>query len=87
MTEWIPGAEKSPDRLDALVWACTELDLAQWGTAVDADVNLEEDIGYGVEDCRGVYSGRTDFTCDSGSVHARVSSRNEDMLKKFGWLR
>lgn len=24
LTEWVPG-EKSPDRLDALVWACTEL--------------------------------------------------------------
>jgi len=24
MVEWVPG-EKSPDRMDALVWACTEL--------------------------------------------------------------
>ena len=27
--EWIPGAEKSPDRIDALVWAVTELNLIE----------------------------------------------------------
>jgi len=27
MCEWVPGAEKSPDRVDALVWAVTALDL------------------------------------------------------------
>lgn len=27
MCEWIPGTEKSPDRVDALVWALTMLDL------------------------------------------------------------
>jgi predicted phage terminase large subunit-like protein len=26
MCEWVPGAEKSPDRCDALVWAITELE-------------------------------------------------------------
>jgi hypothetical protein len=25
MCEWVPGAEKSPDRIDALVWAITKL--------------------------------------------------------------
>jgi phage terminase large subunit-like protein len=28
MCEWVPGAEKSPDRVDALVWALTSLDLS-----------------------------------------------------------
>ncbi len=28
MCEWIPGAEKSPDRLDALVWGLTALNLS-----------------------------------------------------------
>jgi phage terminase large subunit-like protein len=27
--EWVPGAEKSPDRIDALVWALTSLNLVQ----------------------------------------------------------
>ena len=27
--EWVPGAEKSPDRVDALVWALTSLDLSR----------------------------------------------------------
>ena len=26
LCEWVPGAEKSPDRLDALVWVITELE-------------------------------------------------------------
>ncbi|HEY4720309.1 MAG TPA: hypothetical protein VII92_00565, partial [Anaerolineae bacterium] len=36
---WMPG-EKSPDRLDALVWAFTELDIAgteSYGAAVVAE--------------------------------------------------
>ena len=28
LCEWVPGEGDSPDRLDALVWACTELGLA-----------------------------------------------------------
>ncbi len=27
MCEWVPGAEKSPDRVDALVWALSQLIL------------------------------------------------------------
>jgi phage terminase large subunit-like protein len=27
MCEWVPGAEKSPDRVDALVWAISQLML------------------------------------------------------------
>jgi phage terminase large subunit-like protein len=28
LVNWVPGAEESPDRLDSLVWALTELDIA-----------------------------------------------------------
>jgi len=31
MTEWIPGAEKSPDRVDALVYALSMLNLNAYG--------------------------------------------------------
>ena len=35
MCQWVPG-EKSPDRMDALVWALTELMVSQspWGAGV-----------------------------------------------------
>jgi phage terminase large subunit-like protein len=35
MCQWVPG-EKSPDRMDALVWALTELMVSQspWGGSV-----------------------------------------------------
>lgn len=32
MTTWVPGDEKSPDRVDALVWAITELMLEKQGS-------------------------------------------------------
>ena len=45
MTTWVPG-EKSPDRMDALVWALTELMLGDLTTNADA-IDALEDLGVG----------------------------------------
>lgn len=45
MCEWVPGAEKSPDRVDALVWALTMLDLSQWNFSAYEE-NYDEEVGY-----------------------------------------
>jgi phage terminase large subunit-like protein/ribosomal protein S27AE len=44
MTTWVPGDADSPDRSDALVWACTELKGLSRGSWADA---------YGVTKCAG----------------------------------
>lgn len=36
MTSWVPGDADSPDRLDALVWAITELKLGEGAKSLDA---------------------------------------------------
>jgi phage terminase large subunit-like protein len=54
MGEWIPGAEKSPDRVDGLVYALAELDILNYGAAdyTESDYGV---VGYGEDDYRGVY--------------------------------
>ena len=37
MTEWIPGAEKSPDRVDALVWAITKLNISTFNAPLPSN--------------------------------------------------
>lgn len=44
MTEWVPGVEKSPDRMDALVWAVTALNLYDY-IGGDQDDEKEE-VGF-----------------------------------------
>ena len=42
LTNYVPGlTSKSPDRLDAFVWACTELDLLP-----SFDISMNPDDGY-----------------------------------------
>jgi len=54
MCEWVPGAEKSPDRVDALVWALSLLDLVPWHFS-DNTFKYNE-VGYGIsENIDGVY--------------------------------
>ena len=55
MCEWIPGADKSPDRVDALVWALTTLDISN-STYAQYD-SYDGDVGYSFTDTtRGVFS-------------------------------
>lgn len=43
MCEWVPGAEKSPDRVDALVWALTALNLeVPFGKAAQSPIAQKE---------------------------------------------
>jgi len=47
MCEWVPGAEKSPDRVDALVWALTALDLViPFGKAAKSPVPQHKNRDY-----------------------------------------
>jgi len=43
LCQWVPGAEKSPDRLDALVWVLTELMLGEEAQSEDV-VSLAERV-------------------------------------------
>jgi hypothetical protein len=56
MTEWIPGAEKSPDRVDALCYALSilnlnayagrDFDLPHFDAIEEYDPFSKNDIGY-----------------------------------------
>lgn len=41
MCEWVPGAEKSPDRVDGLVWAISQLQ----GVGIQSEQNYETFVG------------------------------------------
>lgn len=45
MTEWVPGVEKSPDRMDALVWAVTALNLYDY-IGGDQEKEEKEEVGF-----------------------------------------
>jgi phage terminase large subunit-like protein len=66
MVEWIPGAEKSPDRIDALVYALSTLDVNPYA-AFDCEIyNADGSVGFG-HDSDGIRShhhGSTDFWGD-----------------------
>jgi hypothetical protein len=57
MCDWVPGAEKSPDRIDALVYALKMLNLnAYVGSDFDIpvfDVPSSQEIGYSVASTEG----------------------------------
>lgn len=59
LCEWVPGAEKSPDRLDALVFALTSLEIsAPYSPKNDNDESAYSGaVGYGVcTDFEGIFS-------------------------------
>ncbi|MGE5457291.1 MAG: hypothetical protein ACM3RX_02950 [Methanococcaceae archaeon] len=79
MCEWVPGAEKSPDREEALVWVLSCLDLAPWHFS-DNTRNYNE-VGYGIsENVDGVYGNFSSQgqTC-SNYGNAREYLQREDM--------
>lgn len=79
MCEWVPGAEKSPDRVDALVWALSTLDLAPWHFS-DHTVSYNE-VGYRIsENIDGVYEDlfSTGQSCTNYG-NARNYLQREDM--------
>jgi phage terminase large subunit-like protein len=45
MCEWVPGVEKSPDRMDALVWAVTALNLYDY-IGGDNEEDEKEEVGF-----------------------------------------
>jgi hypothetical protein len=47
MCEWIPGAEKSSDRVDALVWAVTQLNIFNYRGTDDGKNEYLGEVGYG----------------------------------------
>lgn len=56
MVEWVPGAEKSPDRVDALTWALTSLNLSQSTYMPDKNFfsgySFAKSIGYNLDASR-----------------------------------
>ena len=69
MCEWIPGSGKSPDRVDALTWSLSMLDLnndnynycvydnEEIGYGSKSSEGLGGSVGYGSKSSRGFWDG------------------------------
>jgi len=73
-----PRAEKSPDRVDALVWALSFLDLAPWHFS---DYTEEyNEVGHGIsENIDGVYEDVFSTGRSSNYCNARDYLQREDI--------
>jgi hypothetical protein len=47
MREWIPVAETSPNRVDASVWAITQLNILDYRGTDDGKSEYLGEVGYG----------------------------------------
>lgn len=78
MCDWVPGDGDSPDRIDALVWAITALNLYKVSGVAEEEL---DDVGYGAGNTiKGVYSGMDNSKAYSGN---NIASDNDALIEKL----